>query len=207
MSGTEARAIIEAEVRRELFGPVDGEEPRGRPIDCSSGVIRFSTVDESRGQFHDQITKEEILTIGSPLTRYGIGVLHGGGSTGTGGSAESSSLEEMDLMGVPGVPSGDYDPPGPPAELEGCLRHDEADSDDFDLTDANSFKPSAMALSFQCHIPPEGSLVVHVTGAYYDKLSVHIPGLVRPVDWWLRRPFTVTGSVRGGALSAEMPLA
>ena len=55
----------------------------------------------------------------------------------------------------------------------------EADSDDFDLTDANTFKPSAMAVSFQCRIPPGGSLAIAVSGAYYDRLAVHIPGVKR----------------------------
>ena len=67
MSGLEARAIVEAELRRELFGPLASDEPVGRPIDCSSGTISFATAEESRGQFYDSTTMQEILTIGSPL--------------------------------------------------------------------------------------------------------------------------------------------
>ncbi|WP_258934183.1 hypothetical protein [Nesterenkonia pannonica] len=89
-------------------------------------------------------------------------------------------------------------------ESRGALRHDEADSDDFDLTDANSFKPSAMAISFQCRIPENGSLDLNVTGAYYDKINVHIPGVAKAVNWWRRRPFTLTGSVPGSVLTHEI---
>lgn len=202
MSGLEARAIVEAELRRELFGPLGSEEPAGKPVDCSSGTITFATAEESRGQFHDSTTMQEILTIGSPLTRYGIGVLYSGASIGGTVIGESGD-EDIDLTGIPGVARNEEDPDGPPVEIQGSLRQDEADSDDFDLTDANSFKPSAMAISFQCRVPADGSLAVTVTGAHYEKISVHIPGLSKPVDWWRRRPFTLTGSVPGSVLLSE----
>jgi len=202
MSGLEARAIVEAELRRELFGPLGSEEPVGKPIDCSSGTITFSSAEESRGQFHDSTTMQEILTVGSPLTRYGIGVLHSGASIG-GTAIADSAEQDVDLTSIPGVARNEEDPQGPPVEIQGRLRHDEADSDDFDLTDANSFKPSAMAVSFQCRVPTDGSLIVTVTGAHYEKLSVHIPGVSKPVDWWRRRPFRLTGTVPGGVLISE----
>ena len=202
MSGPEARAIVEAELRRELFGPLGSEQPAGKPVDCSSGTIVFTTVEESRGQFYDSTTMQEILTIGSPLTRYGIGVLHGGGSNGGTAIGESDN-EVVALTGVPGVARNEEDPGGPPIEIQGSLRQDEADSDDFDLTDANSFKPSAMAISFQSRIPTNCSLTIMVTGAYYEKIGVHIPGFSKPVDRWRRRPFTLTGSVPGSVLLSE----
>lgn len=203
MSGLDARNIIEAELRRELFGPIGDEEPVGNPIDCSSGTITFATAEESRGQFHDSATHQEILTLGNPLTRYGIGVLHSGASA-TGTAIVESSENDVDLTGVVGVARSEDDPEGRPIEIQGSLRHDEADSDDFDLTDANSFKPSAMAISFQCRVPHDGALSITVTGAHYERLSVHIPGLHKPVDWWRRRPFTLIGSVPGTVLRNEV---
>ena len=202
MSGLEARAIVEAELRRELFGPLGSENPSGKAVDCSSGTLTFATAEESRGQFHDSTTLQEILTIGTPLTRYGIGVLYSGASTGGTAIGESGD-EDIDLTGIPGLAHNEEDPDGPPIEIQGALRHDEADSDDFDLTDANSFKPSAMAISFQCRIPADGSLALTVRGAHYEKLNVHIPGVSRPVDWWRRRPFILNGSVPGRVLINE----
>lgn len=205
MSGLEARAIVEAELRRELFGPL-GDEPTGKPVDCAVGTITFANAEESRGQFHDAATKEEILTIGTPLSRYGIGVLYSGGAVGgtTIGPTGATDGNDVDLTGVPGVATSEDDPDGPPVEIKGLLRHDEADSDDFDLTDANSFKPSAMAMSFQCRVPVGGALRIRVSGAHYEKLIVHIPGVSKPVDWWRRRPFTLTGSVSGSVLRDEI---
>ncbi|OQQ25925.1 helicase [Prescottella equi] len=203
MSGVEARDIIEAELRRELFGPAEDEAPAGKPIDCSSGTITFATAEESRGRFHDSTTQQEILTIGTPLTRYGIGVLYSGAALG-GTVIGEASEEDVDLTGIPGLASSEDDPEGPPVEIQGALRHDEADADDFDLADANSFKPSAMAISFQCRVPPSGALQIKVTGAHYERLSVHIPGLTKPLEWWRRRPFTLVGSVPGGVLRDEL---
>lgn len=79
MSGVVARGIVEAAVRRELFGPPDEEAPIGNPVDCSGPSLTFQTKDEINGQFHDRDTLEEVLTRSDPLRRYGVGVLHSGG--------------------------------------------------------------------------------------------------------------------------------
>jgi hypothetical protein len=203
MSGVEARGIVEAAVRRELFGPLSDEPPRGRPIDCSGGAIRFESQEASRGQFHDADTLQEILTQADPLRRYGIGVLYPGAQARGRDLTNGYSEADPDLTWVPGLTESEDLPADPPAEITGSLRYDEADTDDFDLTDANTFKPSALAVSFQCRIPAHGSLAVTVTGAYYDQLTVHIPGLKRPRDWWVRHPIETTGGVQGQVLLKE----
>ena len=204
MSGLEAREIIEASVRRELFGPADDEPPVGTPIDCSSGIVHFESKEASRGQFHDATTLQEILTQSSPLRRYGIGVLNSGSAQRrTDVNDDGGGTDDTDIAWVSGLPDSDETLDGPSVEVKGVLRHDEADSDDFDLTDANTFKPSAMAVSINCRVPRSGSLRVKVRGAYYDKIIVHIPGLRRPRDWWLRRPFELVGTVPGRVLLAE----
>lgn len=204
MTGIEARAIVEAGLRRELFGPLGDEEAKGKPIDCSTGSVHFETAEESRGQFHDGSSLQEILTSGTPLTRYGVGVLYSGAAVGGTAIGEPPGDEDVDLTGVPGVAQSEDNPQGPPVEIKGTLRYDEADSDDFDLTDANTFKPSAMAISFQCRVPVGSSFNVSVTGAHYERLNAHIPGVAKPVDWWRRRPFTLDGSVPGAVLLNEV---
>lgn len=199
MSGIEARDIIEAELRRELFGPLESDQPVGKPIDCSSGSIRFETIEDSRGRFYDSATMQEILNTGSPLSRYGVGVLHGGSTA----SRREMEVGDVDLIGVPGIPHNEEAPDEPPIEIRGTLRHDTGDADDFDLNSANSFKPSAMAISFQCRIPTSGSLAIRITGAHYEKIKAHIPGHSKPVDWWCRRPFTLNGSLRGSSLVSQ----
>ena len=204
MSGLEARSIVEDAVRRELFGPAPGSEPRGNPVDCVNGSIHFETLEASRGQFHDATTLQELLTQSDPLRRYGIGVLYNGGarrgSTMAAGSENADSDEADDLTWLPGLADTEEAPDGPPIEVKGTLRDDVADSDDFDLTDANTFKPSAMAVSFKCRVPAAGTLRLAVRGAHYDKISAHIPGLKQTRDWWLRRPFVLVGTVPGSVL-------
>ena len=204
MTGVEARGIMEVAVRRELFGPADDEAPSGRPIDCSGGSIRFESREASHGQFHDAATLQEILTQSNPLRRYGIGVLHGGAVDRRPRiAADSVESDPTGMSWVPGLADSEEILDGPPVGINGVLRDDEADSDDFDLTDANTFKPSAMAMSIKCRVPLAGSLEVKVQGAYYDKITARIPGLERPREWWLRRPFELIGTVSGLELITE----
>lgn len=204
MRGEEARATVEASVRRELIGPTADDVAAGKPVDCSDGVIRFESQEASRGRFYDATTLEEILTQSDPLRRYGVGVLYNGASqSGTTVSASDPDNGESDLTWVAGLADSEEHPDGPPVEVKGVLHFDQADSDDFDLTDANSFKPSAMAISFKCRTPEVGSLQVVVRGAYYDKIAAHIPGLKKPRDWWVRKPFELVGDVSGRVLVNE----
>lgn len=203
MSGQEARDTVEAALRRELFGPVDGDPLRGQPLTINAGAVHFETKEASRSQFHDAETGEEILTGGTPLKRYGVGVLFAGATIGGSPveSAEDDSAEDLD--GITGIAVSEDDLIGPPIEIQGHIRHDVADLDDFDLTDANTFKPSAMAVSFEARLADTGSLKVEVAGARYEKLTVHIPGVAKPVEWWARRPFQAVGTISGRAVLRE----
>jgi hypothetical protein len=196
VTGVEARAIVEAGLRRELFGPAMEEAPLGDPIDCSNLSIRFETKAEANSQFHDRDTREEVLTRSDPLRRYGVGVLYSGGAVS---STVGSGLDEEssdDPIVIPGLPESEENPAQPPPEQKGNARQDQADSDDFDLSDANRRKPSAMAVSFKLRVPESGSILLKVTGAYYDSVRVTAadePGL--NFKWWVRRPFTVEGTI------------
>jgi len=187
MTGVEARDIVEAAVRRELFGPLQKDAPIGVPVDCSPLSLTFASKDETNGQFHDRDTAEEVLTRTDPLRRYGIGVLYSGG-------ADVGSGIEEDTAIVPGLAENPENPTGPTLEVSGYAREDEADSDDFDLSDANRRRPSAMAVSFKVRVPEGSSLKVHVAGAYYDPIRVSAPD-IPPLTWWLRRPFLLDGAI------------
>lgn len=207
MNGVEARGIIEDSVRHELFGPLDGESPRGQPLDCSLGSIRFNSKEESWGAWHDSRTFQEVLTESDPLHRYGVGVLYGGSSSHdlgeTNETVEDSAMQEEDVSWVSGLPSSEGDIEGPSVVIRGEAAHDEPDSDDFDLTDANSFKPSAMAVSFKCRIPVGSSLEIRVSGAYYDAIKVDIADVKVSREWWVRRPFELIGTISSTALLAN----
>lgn len=203
MSGVEAREVVERAVRRELFGPISGEVPSGTPVDCSGPSLIFETKDEVAGQFYDRDTLEEVLTRSDPLRRYGIGVLHSGGMVyGGGTSGGSTDAGEEESIIIPGLPQNEVNPERAPVEIAGTVRQDEPDSDDFDLSDANRRKPSAMAISFKVRVPNGGAIHLRITGAYYDRVKVTAPD-TPPLEWWVRRPFILEGSVASEILLRE----
>lgn len=212
MSGFTARATMEAAVRRELFGPVAGEEPRGNPLDCSSRKLSFEKVEDSRGMWHEHGTGQEILTTLDPLRRYGVGVLYSGPATRGTEIIEQPGVDgqlvdgEDELPPIQGLSINEGDEEAPPIrdlDFTDATAPFGDEGDDLDLTTANAYKPSAMAISFQCDAAHRSSLMLTVTGAYYDQLAVEWPGR-KPQTWWLRRPFELNGTISADALLHSM---
>ena len=199
MSGLEARATIEKGVRRELFGPSPGEVTEGEPLTISGGNVNFENPEDAKKVFIDAETGEEVITVGVPITRYGIGVLHPRETA----RADSDQTVVDDSPGVVGLSTNEEEPSDQPVQIKGRVRHDVADSDDFDLTDANSLKPSAMAISFEYQsLQAAGYLALEISGARYEKITVTISDK-RPFEWWVRRPFTALGKLEASALPKE----
>lgn len=197
MSGVEAREIVESEVVRELFGPTEEGRRVGSPVDCSSGIIRFNSRDDMKGEFYDAATGEELITVGNPLQRYGVGVLHGGGTFGNDFSSDATASDPEDLNGIAGLPSNSDINSSHSIEVNLASGHDSADGDDFDLLDANKFKPSAMGISFRCDPEAEGHIAVELTGARYEKIEVSWGGEKDSTSWWRRVPFRAKGVING----------
>ena len=68
MSDYSARRVVENELRRELFGPLETEAPPGTAVECSEGNIYFEIKEDSYGQLYDAATNQEILTTSTPLS-------------------------------------------------------------------------------------------------------------------------------------------
>ncbi|KWW97919.1 helicase [Carbonactinospora thermoautotrophica] len=182
----EAREIMEAAVRRELFGPTNDETRRGKPLDISAGLVTFESWEQTRGPWHDAATGQEILSEIEPLRRYGVGVLHPKGAAAT----ES-------IAGITGLPADDAIEDGAGAPELQASGAPEADTDDFDLSDANSFKPSAMGVSFKVRVQPGSCLRVEASAAAYEKVTVRVQGAKQDREWWVRRPFKLIATVSG----------
>jgi Helicase conserved C-terminal domain len=183
VTGADARDIMEAALRRELVGPADGEEPRGKPLDTTVSLLTFDSWEAARGPWHDAATGEEILTEAEPLRRYGIGVLHPRGR------------DTEDISGITGLPGDDDVRDASPSDEITAHRHPEPDTDDFDLSGANAFQPSAMAVSFKARLPARSSLQVSARFASYERLAVRIAGAKRDRQWWVRRPHSLSATV------------
>jgi Helicase conserved C-terminal domain len=204
-------------LEEELVGPC----PRGSEIDCDADIA-FPDREASYGPWRQQGSGEEILQRDRPIKRYGIGVLYPPQIAAEADPAEDES--SPDSTEVPEPPAGE----SPEADqllastaaksIERIAERQrvatEGEESDFDLTTANAYRPSAMALSFVCELPPDSKLAVTFTGGRYRQKKVRIhrgaseasTGHSDPGDhaeervWWLRSPVRVDAEFASEAL-------
>ena len=153
----------------------------------------FTEARQSYGPWKQHASGEEILQRDPPTKRYGVALLFPA-DTGY----DSVSIEEFsdDVSDGANYSESSYsemsDSANRPTEgqsLDAWQDEVEAESDDFDLSTSNSYKPSSMAVSFLADLPEESEVVVEVTGGRYQKKSVLVEGHER--IWWLRQPVTM----------------
>jgi Helicase conserved C-terminal domain len=191
-----ARDTIERSLRRELFGPQDGDPPNGKPLRISRDGLHFASWEDARGPWHEDGSGAEILHETDPDRRYGVGILHPAGER----------PDPNSVAGQTSLPQGDREVDEPAIEIESAGargRGDEpADDDDFDLADANAYQPRAMAVSFRARLPEGAVLAVEASLGRYDPLTVRVEGVERPLRWWVRRPAHLAGSIQARTLTS-----
>ena len=172
---------------QELVGP----HPVGEGIDCTV-AIRLDDAKTAYLPYRQLGTGEEIIQRDSPTKRYGVGILYPREIpvapeenevqvSPTETETKSSQLESIsDSLTDSAVQ--DFEKI---AGRSGTGLSD-GDSDDFDLSAANSFKQSSMAVSLLVHFPKGAKLTVSATGGRYSIKQVKLEGHDR--DWWLRSP-------------------
>ena len=156
------REIVIKALREELVGP----SPQGEQIDCRKEVA-FTDAQQSYGPWTQLDSGEEILQRDPPTKRYGIAVLYPAGTGYDSVSAEEYSHDDTDgLSNSDSSYSQIADSTNTSTDekdietLEGI----EAESDDFDLSTTNSFKPSSMAVSFLVDFSGGSELIVEASG-------------------------------------------
>jgi hypothetical protein len=191
--------ILQA-LRDELFGPDPGAPPgrKGKPLDTRAPV-HFDAWKQARGPWHDAATGEEILHDVEPVRRYGVAVLY-------------PAREEPDpLAGAVGLATADETSEGssPPApEIQGAAADPvEVDDDDFDLSLANAYQPSAMAVSLRARLPAGSQLLVEGAMGRYEQLPVHVAETDSTRGWWVRRPVRLRAAFEAEALASSRPRA
>ncbi len=181
------RDAILGALREELVGPC----PIGDEIDCNA-AIQLDDADAAYRPYRQLGNGEEILQRDAPTKRYGVGVLY----------PMEAPIAPEELETLPPAPDEEVGPKSPdsaPEPLTASAIRDceaiaaraerrlpEADSDDFDLSSANAYKPSSMAVSLLVRIPEGAELVVTATGGRYAIKPVMLVGRER--EWWLRSP-------------------
>lgn len=182
-------------LREELVGPC----PLGQEIDCAH-AIRLEDAEAAYRPYRQLGSGEEILQRDSPTKRYGVGVLYP--------MEALVAPDELDAQLPPPdeepalLPLGDAGETLAPSAVKDCeeiaarAEHcpPEADSDDFDLSSANTYKPSSMAVSLLVHLPEGAELDVMATGGRYAVMPVTLVGRER--EWWLRSPVRLESCFR-----------
>ena len=203
----EGRQRLVTALREELVGPC----PRGTAIDCT-GEVSFPDRESAYGPWRQMGSGEEILHRDRPIKRYGVGVLYPPETQGEADPGKTGSEESSDEL--PPDEEDEVLEDKAARSLEDIAGRDPGGSDesDFDLSTANSYRPSAIGLSFVCQ-PADGShLAVQLeAGRYHPKaVTVHLPPkdgeddapLHQTRRWWLRSPVTLTARFSASELTS-----
>ena len=123
----------------------------------------------------------------------------------------SVSIEEFteEISDVASDPETSYsqgaDSPNTSTEVLGAEAEQEvveAESDDLNLSTANSYKPSSMAVSFLVDLPNGSEIVVEASGGRYKKKTIQVGGSDR--TWWLRQPVTMESRFSSEDISSNV---
>ena len=182
-------------LREELFGPA----PAGDAIDCGTQII-FPNKEASYGPWKQLITHEEILDRVRPTQRYGIGVLYPIRSKEIDDSRDKEVKKNEEEMGDNNFDDAEdasitENGLGEIEKIEKKINQNsrEKDTDDFDISTANSYKPSSMGISFLADLPAGSTFVVTVTAGRYVPVKVIVEGSSAR-RWWKRVPVTISYS-------------
>lgn len=198
------RDRIIKKLKEELVGP----SPIGQEIDCTR-PIAFDDANRSYGPWLQQGSGEEILLRDPPTKRYGIGVLYPFQTTrdddDSQGVFQSLAGAQEDNTSGEAI---DGDTPITESALQQTERIDQRmdrrstmdgnDGDDFDLSAANTYRPSSMGVSFLAEFPEGAVLVVEATGGRYHPKEIKVAGRERV--WWLRTPVRLRAEFTAEAL-------
>jgi hypothetical protein len=206
---------------KALEGELVGPCPRGTEIDCDR-EIAFPDREASYGPWRQRGPGDEILQRDRPIKRYGIGVLYPPQTAAEVDPGEDD--EPSDASDVAEQLEGDGSEAAPILADAGAKAIEriaerqrtaaEGEEADFDLSTANAYRPSAMALSFVCSLPPNSKLIVTFAGGRYRQKKVYIHRGAPDGDagqndrgnaseervWWLRSAVRVEAQFAGEAL-------
>lgn len=175
-------------LRQELVGP----HPLGEEIDCV-GAIQLDDTDSAYRPYRQRGAGEEILQRDSPTKRYGVGVLYPmevPDEVPESQSQQPPEEEDLTTEAESGretlTASAVHDCETIAARADRRPSEIDAETDDFDLSSANAYKPSSMAVSLLVRLPAGTTLAVTATGGRYAAKEVLLTGRER--EWWLRSP-------------------
>src|SRR5437879_3641482 len=180
-------------LRAELVGPA----PIGDSIDCSQDIV----FDDAAQAYQPRIqagSNEEILQRDPPGRRYGIGVLY---PMGREADDDDVDLEARDVVeGEPQVLS-DSATDDINRVAQRAKRGLRAEEEEIDLSSANDYCQSAMAVSFLCDLSNGPILEVTLSAGRYHPKRVRVAG--RDRVWWLRSPVSYRAEFNSNELLGD----
>lgn len=156
------RDRIIAALREELVGP----NPVGTPLDTSQPVVFPSAVDAD-GPFYEAGTGQEILQRDTPAKRYGIAVLYPRETP-----VDEAEDDDVDIVDDRFTSTTGEADEATTSEATSKFGDDESDDDDLDLSRANDYRPSCIALSFLIAPSATRQIIVTAAGGRYRPLRV-----------------------------------
>jgi hypothetical protein len=199
----DGRNTILQALKEELVGP----SPQGKEIDCTQ-PISFDDAKQSYGPWCQQGAGEEILLRDPPCKRYGVGVLYPMG-TPAGDASQDPVIEALtnaagtqdEIIALEDIVTGAAQQSIDLIEKRSGAVKGEPDAYDFDLSSANTFRPSSMGISFLAEFPKDATLVVEASGGRYRKHLIRVQGQER--FWWLRSPVSIRAEFDAGAICSS----
>lgn len=187
----ETRSWLLERLRAEIVGP-DPASTAPIILDAGAATFRFASWEEFRKPKR-QSNGEEILWQDRPTKRYGAGILYPAAVTD-----EHLTAEEPDESEAATVAQVIDDPVSDKASdaIEKIAERaigasdSSAEGENFEVTLANAYRPSAIAVSFLADLDAVTSLTFAVHGATYARRPavVTTPKGDRPQELWLRKP-------------------
>ncbi|SGZ19493.1 helicase-related protein [Moritella viscosa] len=180
MEGSEVRdQIILKTVQEELLGPCI----YGESFDWQSGAVKKSQLNTP---LKASIDHEEILKV-YPIQRYGIGVIYPIESSV---ELEGNSNDEQEDV----LSDSEEESIESPSLSKQVRINSSEDSNDFDISLANTRSPSSMGISFLIDLDSAKLLEFNVSGAFYKAFTV-TSDEGHSFNWWKREPINFSFSV------------
>jgi len=194
---TDARLALVDAVRRDLYGPTGPDDrtwPGAQPKTVRAATT-FASWRDAIGVFVDG-EGNEVLN-GSPLRRYGIGILFPSGLSSRQEEAlDTAQAEAAHQASDTDTADGTAIEP-PPVDADDTVTTGHADADDAAEPDAPPYRPRSMAVSFLLVAEATAPVDVEIEGGRYEPLEVHVAETTG--TFWRRQPVNLTTSLPAGS--------
>lgn len=202
MNVNDPRDALEDLIRSEIVGPQMQSTAKRRPLNVNKDGLTFASWDETRAEFYDADTEEEIIKT-NPLSTYIVGRLNPLEKSEYANFNSIGEEDELSFRASSLLPESDETSEfleGGDNRLSPTGGESESEVDDysgFALAMTDDVSPSAMGLSFCLSVDGDVSLKLDIRFAVYESLEITVGDGARrrKQTWWVRRPVSLQGVI------------